>query len=205
VKLLEVVKMRGQSKYLGKLGKLYVEPPVICHPHKNPLFLIKEESGVGLRDDFLIPIVSELQKVGDAMEIISFNYFVERGILLLPHVVKINPLHRDDMLGFLVEHSVIPILVKESPEALIGAPFLGLGVASFLVQLHNLGGLNLVVVHHCPVGENFWGSHLQALKFIGSGRSGTTRWGVLGRGILTKTDGPSPLGKLLGLSGGSLA
>jgi hypothetical protein len=93
----------------------------------------------------LIPIVPELQKVGDVMEITSFNYSVEIGVLLLlPHVIKINPLHRDDMLGFLVEHCVIPILVKETPEALIGAPFLGLGVASFLGQQHNLGGLTLL-------------------------------------------------------------
>jgi hypothetical protein len=41
----------------------------------------------------LIPIVPELQKVGDAKEITSFKYSVERGILLLSHVVKINPLH----------------------------------------------------------------------------------------------------------------
>jgi hypothetical protein len=52
------------------------------------------------------------------------------------------------MLGFSIEHRVIPILVKESPEAFIDAPFLGLGVASFLAQLHILGGFNLVVVHH---------------------------------------------------------
>jgi hypothetical protein len=66
------------------------------------------------------------------MEITSFNYSVERAILLPPHVVKMNPLHRDDKLGFSVEHYVIPILVKESLKVLIGAPFLGLGVASFL-------------------------------------------------------------------------
>jgi hypothetical protein len=69
-----------------------------------------------------------------------------------------------------------------------------------LTHLHNLGGLNLAVVHHCLVGEDFHESHLQALKFLGSGRSGTTRWGVLGRGILMNTSRPSPLGKLLGLS-----
>jgi hypothetical protein len=86
----------------------------------------------------LIPIITELQKVGDAMEITSFNYSVERGILLLPHVVKMNPLHWDDRLGFPVEHCVIPILMKEGPEALIGAPFLDLCVASFLALFHNL-------------------------------------------------------------------
>jgi hypothetical protein len=102
VKLLGVVKMRGQPKDLGKLSKLYAHPPTICHPHKNPLFLVKEESRVELSDDFLISIVTELQKVCDAMKITSFNYPVERGILLPPQVVKMNPLHRDDMLGFSV-------------------------------------------------------------------------------------------------------
>jgi hypothetical protein len=125
VKLLGVIKMGGQPKYLSKLRKLYVEPLTISHPHKNPLFLVKEESGVELSDDFLIPIVSELQKVGDAMEITSFNYSIEGGILLLPHVVKMNPLHRNDMLGLPVEHSVVPILLKEGPKMLVGASFLG--------------------------------------------------------------------------------
>jgi hypothetical protein len=82
---------------------------------------------------------------------------------------------------------------------------LGFSVANFLAQLHNFGGLNLVVVHHCPVGEDFRESHIQALKFFGSGRSGTTRWGVLGKGIFMKTAEPSPLSKLLGLSEGSPA
>jgi hypothetical protein len=100
VKLLGVVKLRGQPKDLGKLSKLYVEPPTIYHPHRNPLFVVKEESRVELSDDFLIPIITELQKIGDAMEITSFNYSVERDILLAPHIVKMNPLHWDDRLGF---------------------------------------------------------------------------------------------------------
>jgi hypothetical protein len=124
--------MRGQPKYLSKLGKLYVEPLATCHPHKNPLFHVKEESGVEHKDDFLIPIVPEVQKVGDTMDVTSFNYSIENGFLLLPHVVKMNLLHRDNRLGFLVEHSSIPILVKESLEVLISALFLGLGVASNL-------------------------------------------------------------------------
>jgi hypothetical protein len=33
----------------------------ITHPHKDPLFLVKEESGVELSDDFLIPAVPKLQ------------------------------------------------------------------------------------------------------------------------------------------------
>jgi hypothetical protein len=160
VKLLGVVKMRGQPKDLGKLSKLYVEPPTIYHPHRNPLFVVKEESRVELSDDILILIITELQKIGDAMEITSFNYSIERGILLRPHVVKINPLHQDYKLGLSVEHYVIPILMKKGPEALIGAPFFGLDVARFLAHLHNLGGLNLVLVYHYLIVVDFHESHL---------------------------------------------
>jgi hypothetical protein len=95
--------------------------------------------------------------------------------------------------------------MEESLKMLIGAPFLRLVVAGNLTLLHYPGGLNLVVVDHFPVGVNFWKSHLQALKLIGRGRCGTMRWGVLGRGVLTKTAGPCPLGKLLGVSNGSPA
>jgi hypothetical protein len=38
-----------------------MKPSVIGHPHKDPLFLIKKESGVELSIDFLIPIVPKLQ------------------------------------------------------------------------------------------------------------------------------------------------
>jgi hypothetical protein len=107
--------------------------------HIKVLFLVKEESRVELGDDFFILIVAKLQKVGDAMEITCFNNYVERGILLLPHVIKVDPLHWDDRLGLSSEHYIIPILVKESPEVLIGAPFLGLGVANFLTHFCNLG------------------------------------------------------------------
>jgi hypothetical protein len=50
--------------------------------------------------------------------------------------------------------------MKESPEALIGSPFLDLGVASFLALLHNPSGVKLGVVHHFLVSEDFWGFHL---------------------------------------------
>jgi hypothetical protein len=169
VQLLRVVRMSGQPKDLGKLSKLHGEPPTIGHPHKYPLFLVKEESRVELGDVFLIPIVAELQKVGDAMEITSFNYSIEGGILLPRHVVKVDPLHWDHMLGLSVEHCVIPIRVKESPEALISAPFFGLGVASFLTHLSYPCGLDLAVIHHFPVGEDLSEPHLQTLKFWRSG------------------------------------
>jgi hypothetical protein len=39
---------------------------------QKTLFLVKEESGVELCDDLLVPIVAELQQIGDAMKITSF-------------------------------------------------------------------------------------------------------------------------------------
>jgi hypothetical protein len=55
----------------------------------------------------------------------------------------------------LVKHIAIPIPMEESPEMLIGAPFLGLVVASNLALLHYPGGLKLFVVDHFSVGVNF--------------------------------------------------
>jgi hypothetical protein len=57
---------------LSKLSKLDVKPFAFCHPHKDPLFLVKEESGVELSDDPLVPVTAELQQVGDAMKVTSF-------------------------------------------------------------------------------------------------------------------------------------
>jgi hypothetical protein len=37
-----------------------MKPPPMSHPHKDSLFLVKEESGVELCDDFLIPFVPKL-------------------------------------------------------------------------------------------------------------------------------------------------
>jgi hypothetical protein len=80
------------------------------------------------------------------MKVTSFNYSVETGILLLPHVVKVNPLHGDNELVLLEQHRVIPILLKECPKPHIGAPFLGLGVARDLTKRHDVPWINFVVV-----------------------------------------------------------
>jgi hypothetical protein len=61
-----------------------------------------------------------------------------------------------------------------------------------------------VVVDHFPVGVSYQGPYLQTLILVGC-RSGTTRKGVLGRGLLTESAGPLPLGELLGMSWGSPA
>jgi hypothetical protein len=67
VKLLGDVQLRRQPNNLSKLSKLHMEPSAISHPHKDPLFLIIEDSGVELRDDFLIPVVPKLEQIGDTM------------------------------------------------------------------------------------------------------------------------------------------
>jgi hypothetical protein len=87
--------VRGQPKNLDKLCKLDVEPSAISHPHEDPLFLVKEESGIELCDDFLILVVLKLQNASDAMKFTSFKDSVEGGIFFLPHIVKVNPVHGD--------------------------------------------------------------------------------------------------------------
>jgi hypothetical protein len=49
-----------------------VKPSSICHPHEDSFFVVKEESGVELGDDFLILVVAESQQVSDAMIVTSF-------------------------------------------------------------------------------------------------------------------------------------
>jgi hypothetical protein len=71
VKLLGDVQLRRQPKNLSKQRQLHMKPSAICHPHKYPLFLVKEESGVELDNDFLIPIVPKLQQISDSMQVTS--------------------------------------------------------------------------------------------------------------------------------------
>jgi hypothetical protein len=71
VKFLGNVQLRRQLKNLSKLSKLHIESPAIGHPHKDPLFLIKEESVVELSDDLLVPVVPELQQICNSMEVTS--------------------------------------------------------------------------------------------------------------------------------------
>jgi hypothetical protein len=51
-----------------------MEPSAISHPHKDSLFLVIEESGVELGDDFLIPVVPKLEQISDTMQVTSFKY-----------------------------------------------------------------------------------------------------------------------------------
>jgi hypothetical protein len=59
------------------------------------------------------------------MKFTRFKNLVEGDILLALHVVKVYPLHRHNMPSLPIDHSVVPILLKESPKMLVGAPFLG--------------------------------------------------------------------------------
>jgi hypothetical protein len=71
-----------------------MKPSAISHPQKEPLFLIIEESGVELEDDFLILVVPKLEQISDIMQVTSFKYHVEVHVLL-PHVFNINILLLD--------------------------------------------------------------------------------------------------------------
>jgi hypothetical protein len=113
VKLLGVLYVSRHPKNLYKLYQLYGKPPSICQPPEDPLLLIKVESGLELSYDLLVPIVLKLHDVSGAMEITSLKNPIEGGILLLPHVVKVDPLHRDNWLGLLQKHGGIPTLMEK--------------------------------------------------------------------------------------------
>jgi hypothetical protein len=65
------------------------------------------------------------KQASDAMELTSLQNSIEVHVLLALHIVYVNPLSRDHWIGLSVEYSVVPILMKEDPKPLIGAPFLG--------------------------------------------------------------------------------
>jgi hypothetical protein len=95
VKLLGDVQLRRQPKNLSKLSYLHMEPSSISHLHKDPLFLVIEESGVELEDDFLIPVVPKLEQIGDTMLVTSLKNPVKMHVLLVPHILNIHILLLD--------------------------------------------------------------------------------------------------------------
>jgi hypothetical protein len=95
VKLLGDIQLRRQPKNLSKLSELHMEPSAISHPHEYPLFLVIEESGVELGDDFLIPVVPKLEQISDTVQVTSFKDLVEVQVLLLSNVFNINILLLD--------------------------------------------------------------------------------------------------------------
>jgi hypothetical protein len=72
-----------------------VEPSVVSHPHKDPLFLVIEESGLELRDDLLIPVAPKLEQINDTMQVTSLKNPVEVHVLLVPHILNIHILLLD--------------------------------------------------------------------------------------------------------------
>jgi hypothetical protein len=72
-----------------------MEPSAISHPHKDPLFLIIEESRVQLGDDLLILVVSKLEQISDTMQVTSLKNFVKVHALLVPHILNIHILLLD--------------------------------------------------------------------------------------------------------------
>jgi hypothetical protein len=59
------------------------------------------------------------------MELTCLQNHVEVHVPLSLHIAYVNPLSRYHWLGLSIENRVVPILVKESSEPLVSAPFLG--------------------------------------------------------------------------------
>jgi hypothetical protein len=72
-----------------------MEHSAISHSHKDPLFLIIEESGVKLRDDFLILVVPKLEWISYTMQVTSLKNPVKMHALLVPHILNIHILLLD--------------------------------------------------------------------------------------------------------------
>jgi hypothetical protein len=72
-----------------------MEPSVISHPHKDPLFLVIEESGVELEDDFLILVVPKLEQISDTMQVTRLKNHVKVHVLLVPYILNIHILLLD--------------------------------------------------------------------------------------------------------------
>jgi hypothetical protein len=72
-----------------------MEPSAISHPHKDPIFLIIEESEVELRDDILILVVPKLEQISDTMQVTSLKNPVKMCVLLVPHILNIHILLLD--------------------------------------------------------------------------------------------------------------
>jgi hypothetical protein len=69
-----------------------------------------------------------------------------------------------------------------------------------LLERDDVAWIHFIVVDYFPVGVSYRGPYLQTLILVRCRRSGTTRRGVLGRGLLMEIAKPSPLGELHGMS-----
>jgi hypothetical protein len=159
-----------------------------------------EESGVELRDDFLIPVVPKLEQISDTMQVISLKNPVKMHVLFVPHILNIHIWLLDHWRWLRIKHSPIQVLIKEGLESLISAPLLDQVVASLAAEMHHIQGILLAIVHNLSRGVNLLRMHLEALHLIGST---TTRWRDLRGGLLLVAAGPWSLAKLLGLGRGT--
>jgi hypothetical protein len=96
-------------------------------------------------------------------------------IPLVAHILNVNPLMLDHWNSLRIKHRVVLVLVKENPKSLIRAPLLAIAVAWPISEGDNVPQILLVVVDLFPVGVNYWGLDLQALKLVRRLRSATTR------------------------------
>jgi hypothetical protein len=72
-----------------------MESSTISHPHKDPLFLVIEESGVELIDDFLILVIPKLEQISDTIQVTSLKNSVKMHVLLISHILNIHILLLD--------------------------------------------------------------------------------------------------------------
>jgi hypothetical protein len=90
--------------------------------------------------------------------------------------------------------------MKEGSESLISAPLLDQVVSSLVVEMHNIQGILLAIVHNLSHGVNLRRIHLEVLHLIGST---AMRWRDLRGGFLLVAAGSWSLAKLLGLGRGT--
>jgi hypothetical protein len=131
-----------------------MEPSAISHPHKDPLFLIIEESEVELGDDFLILVVPKLEQISDTMHVTSLKNPVKMHALLVPHILNIHILLLDHWRWLHIKHNPIPISMKEGLESLISAPLLDQVVAGLAAEMHHIQGILLAIIHNLSRGVN---------------------------------------------------
>jgi hypothetical protein len=68
------------------------------------------------------------------MQVISLRNPVKVHILFLPHVINVDPLMFDYQRRFWIEHSPVPILMRECLESLITASLLSQAVARLVAD-----------------------------------------------------------------------
>jgi hypothetical protein len=81
-------------------------------------------------------------------------------ILLVPHIVNVNPLMLHHWRGLWIKHTLAPILMKESSKSLVGALFLVRDVAWHVMESDKVHQILLTIVDFFPIDVNYRGSDL---------------------------------------------